>query len=92
MSELGTKVYALSLDDVDAQAAFVKAQELNFTLLSDPDGSAAEKYGVLAGKRRFTRRVTFVIDNEGVLRHIDERVKVDSHGADLAAVIRNLQS
>ena len=31
----GVKVYGLSLDDVQSQAAFHKAQELNFALLSD---------------------------------------------------------
>ena len=37
----------MSLDDVASQARFVKEQSLNFPLLSDPDGSAAGRLGVL---------------------------------------------
>jgi len=70
-------------------AAFAKAQELNFKLLSDPDGSVARKYGVLTA-RGYANRVTFVIDDKGVLRHIDQQVKVDSHGIDIAEVVRRL--
>ena len=84
------KVYGASLDDVTSLAKFAKDQELAFPLLSDPDGSAADKYGVRRG--RFTRRVTFVIDPKGVLRLIDESVDVSTHGSDLAEKIYELQS
>jgi peroxiredoxin len=36
--------------------------------------------------------VTFVIDPAGVLRAIDEQVKVESHGTDLAELVRKLQA
>ncbi len=84
------KVYGASLDDVSSLAKFAQDQELAFPLLSDPDGSAADKYGVRRG--RFTRRVTFVIDPKGVLRLIDESVDVSTHGSDLAEKIYELQS
>ena len=72
-------------------AKFHEAQELNFPLLSDPDGSAAGKFGVL-GDRGYARRVTFVIDGKGVLLHVDEAVQVASHGEDLVAVLEELRS
>ncbi len=74
-----------------AQAEFAKQQELNFRLLSDPDGSAAAKYDVLPAKARFTKRVTFVIDDKGVLRHVDEAVKVKTHGEDVVALVKKLR-
>ena len=80
-------VYGISLDDVASQRAFHDAQELNFPLLSDPDGSVAAKYAVLPPGGRFTRRVTFVIDPAGVLRKIDDKVDVSAHGDQLAAWI-----
>jgi peroxiredoxin Q/BCP len=89
--DLGVLVYGLSLDDVESQAAFAKAQGLAFPLLSDPDGSAAAKYGVLDAKRGYTQRVTFVLDDKGVLRAIDEQVDVTSHGTDLADRIHELR-
>ena len=83
-------VYALSLDDVNDLAAFAEAQELNFQLLSDPDGSAARKFGVLS-ERGWANRVTYVIDPKGAVRHVDQAVQVDAHGSDLVGVIRKLQ-
>ena len=82
------KVFGASLDDVKSQAAFHSAQKLNFPLLSDPDGSLATKYGVLPSGARFAARKTFVIDREGVLRHVDDKVDVLKHGAALAEWIK----
>ena len=87
--KLGVTVYGISMDDVASQAKFAKMQKLNFSLLSDPDGSVATKYGV--GGRRFPRRNTFVIDEKGVLRHISKKVNVRAHGKDLAELIQKLR-
>ena len=64
---------------------------LNFNLLSDPDGSAATKYQVLAKGSRYPSRVTFVIDPAGKLRLIDRKVNVSEHGEDLLLRIEELQ-
>lgn len=83
-------MYGLSLDSVTDVKKFHEEQKLNFPLLSDPDGSAATKYGVFAG--RFAQRVTFVIDPDGVLRHVEEKVDVSNHGKDLAAILAELSA
>ena len=85
-------IYGASLDDVRSLAAFVKAQELPFPLLSDADGSVAAKYDVLRAGGRMAARVTFVIDPEGVVRHVDTKVDVSKHGSDLAGIIKGLQA
>ena len=89
--ELGVDVYGLSLDDVGTMERFAEQQELNFMLLSDPDGSAGRKYDVLPEAARWTSRVTFVLDDKGVLRHIDGKVKVDSHGSDLLELVADMK-
>lgn len=81
----------MSLDDVASQAAFAKAQKLAFPLLSDPDGSVAKKYGVLIKGTTFARRVTFIIDEKGILRHIAKKVDVREHGKQLLDVIAALR-
>ncbi len=81
---------ALSLDDVQALAAFGEAQKLGFSLLSDPDGSVARKFGVL-GERGFAERVTFVVAPNGEIRHVDRKVDVTKHGADLTTLLEGLQ-
>ena len=85
--EAGVQVYGLSLDDVASQAAFAKAQELGFPLLSDPDGSVAKKCGALMQGRPFARRVTFILDDKGLLRHVTTKVEVREHGQQLLDLI-----
>ncbi len=87
---MGVDVYGVSLDDVQDMKAFAEAQKLNFKLLSDPDGGVARKYGVLAKGARWAGRVTFLIDDEGVLRHVDDGVQVKSHGEDLLLKVEEL--
>ena len=82
-------MYGLSTDSVADLSIFWEEQELNFKLLSDPDGSAAKKYGTLRGM--YAKRVSFVLDDKGVLRHVEQGVKVGTHGKDLVSVIKKLR-
>jgi peroxiredoxin Q/BCP len=84
-------VFGVSYDDVASQAAFAEEHELTFALLSDPDGSVAAKYGVQMAGRAFARRVTFVLDDQGILRHVEEKVNVTKHGDELAELIKKLR-
>ena len=74
-----------------SQRQFHDAQKLPFPLLSDPDGSLAAKYGAMMQDKPYTARVTYVIDGEGILRHVDRKVNVDSHGKDLVGLVRGLR-
>ena len=89
--ELGVQVYGASLDSVEDQAKFHSEQELNFPLLSDPDGSAAAKLGAIRPGAGWTNRVTFVYDEKGVLRYRDDQVSVSSHGEDVAEIVLRLR-
>jgi peroxiredoxin Q/BCP len=91
LESLGIAVTAISLDDVNSQKNFHEQQKLNFPLLSDPDGSVAAKYGTMMADKPYSSRITFVIDDKGIVRHIDRKVSVESHGKDLAAVVRGLR-
>lgn len=79
------RLLGISLDDVASQKRFHAAQSLNFPLLSDPDGSVAARCGVLPAGAAWTQRATFLVDPQGVVRHVDRAVKVASHGPDLLA-------
>jgi thioredoxin-dependent peroxiredoxin len=91
LTTVGADIYGISLDSVQDQAQFVQKHDLNFALLSDPDGSVATKYGVLDPTGQYTKRVTFVIDEKGVLRKVLDQVDVKTHGEDLAALIDELR-
>lgn len=84
-------VLGISLDSVADQARFVEQEGLAYPLLSDPDGSVAAKYRVLGPGGRYALRTTFVIDEHGVIRAVDDEVQVDSHGDDLLALIAQLR-
>jgi peroxiredoxin Q/BCP len=50
LTELGVEVIGVSGDSVKTHELFKKVQKLNFTLLSDEDGTVAKKFGVPFGK------------------------------------------
>jgi len=85
------RVFGISFDSVAEQKTFHEREELNFPLLSDPDGSVAAKYGAAVPGRPFAQRLSFVIDPEGVLRAVDEKVDVMKHGDDLLKLIESLK-
>jgi peroxiredoxin Q/BCP len=85
------QVFGMSLDDVASQAKFAKEQSLDFPLLSDPDGSASGRLGVLMADKPYTNRITIVVDDKGVVRLVDTGVKVETHGKDLVEAIRGMK-
>jgi len=74
----------VSLDDPEKNLAFAKSLDGNFPLLSDPKKQAAEAYGVLGFAGLYTKRWTFYIDVEGVIRYIDKDVATGTAGQDIA--------
>jgi peroxiredoxin Q/BCP len=84
---LGTEVLGVSVDDVDSHKEFGKKYSLNFTLLADPDKQVTETYGVKAW-HGMAKRVTFVIDREGVIRKVFANVDVSRHSEDVLEVLQ----
>ena len=87
-AELSTIVLGISPDSVDRLVKFEDKQELNFTLLSDEDHSVIESFGAWDLKKFMGRefmgvlRSTFVIDMEGVIVHVMEKVNTKTHHDD----------
>ena len=75
----------ISKDSVSAQAKFKAKYELPFTLLSDPDGTVCEAYGVMVDKSMYGKifraieRTTFVIDENSKIAKVYPKVKVEGH-------------
>jgi thioredoxin-dependent peroxiredoxin len=91
----GAKVIGVSPDGVGAHRKFADKYQLPFTLVADPEKSVCRGYGVWQEKTMYGKtsmgvvRTTFVIDGEGVVRHVFPKVKVNGNGhsdAVLAAV------
>lgn len=94
--EAGAVVLGVSPDPVKAVQKFHEKQGLNFTLLADEDHAVCESYGVWGEKSMYGRtyfgamRSTFVIDADGVVAHVIEKVKPKEHDERVLAVLAEL--
>ena len=78
-------VLGVSMDDEASHKAFTEKYGLPFQLLADVDGTITKAYDVEGDK--YSKRVTYIIDAEGKISHVDEKVKTDSHAKDILEVI-----
>ena len=67
-----TQVFGLSVDSVPANRELAKQLGVTFPLLSDFKRTVVKAYGVFNEEQQFGNRATFLIDKEGIIRHIDE--------------------
>jgi len=85
LKKAGAVVLGVSPDSVASHEKFRGKYKLNFPLLADSDKSVAKKYGAFGEKVMYGKKVvgmirsTFVIDDEGVVRKVFPRVRVDGH-------------
>jgi thioredoxin-dependent peroxiredoxin len=66
----GVTVLGISSDSPESHARFAAKYKLPYTLLSDKAGHARKLFGVRKTFGLVPGRVTFVIDREGIVRHI----------------------
>ena len=62
----------ISLDSQERNRKFAQETGATFPLLCDTEKQVAKAYGVLNFTHLFANRVTFVIDKDGIIRHIEE--------------------
>lgn len=92
----GAVVIGVSPDSVKSHDKFKKDHELNFPLVSDEDKKIVSDYGVWVEKSMYGRkyegveRSTFIIDENGVLRHIFRKVSVTGHVDEVLQILGTL--
>ncbi len=84
LKKKGIEVLGVSTDSVKSHAKFADKFELSFPLVADEDKKIVEAYGVW-GEKKFmgktymgTNRVTFLIDEKGVIQHIISKVDTNN--------------
>ena len=87
----GAQPVGISIDSVQKQAEFAARHSLGYPLLSDPDGTVRDQFGV---KRGFglaqSKRVTFVIDtDQRVIEIVRSEVRMDAHADKALAALRS---
>ncbi|WP_281191135.1 thioredoxin-dependent thiol peroxidase [Staphylococcus schleiferi] len=92
-NDLDVKVYGISGDSKRKHKNFVQKHDLNFDLLVDEDYQLSEAVGVYQLKKSFGKesmgivRTTFVIDEDGKVLDVIEKVKVKEQMEQLKAIL-----
>jgi len=89
----GAVLVGISADSVDSHVKFAEKYALSFPLLSDEKKDVIKSYGVWKEKSMYGRkyfgieRTTVVIDEQGIVQHIFNKVKVDGHTEEVLAIL-----
>ena len=86
--------FTASTDEIEGEkgnAAFAKSLDLDYPILSDPTGKNAKMFGVYTEGRNAASRVTFVIGKDGKILAVEDKVKTESHGEDIARLLGELE-
>ena len=92
--QLNVPVFGVSADDVKSHGKFVSKFSLNFPLLADPDHATIESFGAWVEKSMYGKkymgiqRATFVIDAEGKVEQVWEKVKPEGHAEEVMAYLQ----
>jgi peroxiredoxin Q/BCP len=85
----GYEVFGVSTDDEKTHKKFIKKEKLPFSLLMDTDKVIHDAYGTWIEKSMYgrkymgTARVTFLIDANGVIEEVIEKVDTRNHAAQI---------
>jgi peroxiredoxin Q/BCP len=90
---LDAEIVGVSLDTPEKHASFAEKYQLPYPLISDRSGAVATAFGVARlGGWLPTKRVTFVIDKQGVVQHvIQSEFSIDMHIDQAIEALRRLQ-
>lgn len=95
LKNAGYALLGVSADTVKKQHNFSEKHGFKYPLIADTDREIIEKFGVW-GEKKFMgktfdgiHRTTFVIDENGVISHVIEKVKTKSHTEQIFETIEN---
>ncbi|MDX1948160.1 MAG: peroxiredoxin [Pirellulaceae bacterium] len=87
----GAVVIGISGDSRESHAQFASGRKLPFILLSDEDGAMRRAFGVPKTLGILAGRVTYVIDKQGIVRHIfNSQFSASKHVTEALAMVKKL--
>lgn len=92
--QMDAVVIGISKDSVASHKKFAEKFNLPFILLSDPELTAIQAYGVWQEKKLYGKvsmgvvRSTFIIDENGVIEKVMPKVKPDTNAAEVLAYLK----
>jgi peroxiredoxin Q/BCP len=87
----GYAVVGVSADDEKKHKKFAEKYQLPFPLIADTDRKVIDAYGVWGPKKFMGKvydgihRVTFIINESGLIENVIDKVKTDAHAAQILA-------
>jgi len=97
-SDLDAIILGVSADSTKKHRNFIEKKDLGITLLSDEDTTMMQKYGVWQMKKNYGKeymgivRTTFIINPDGVVKAVFEKVRVKDHVVKVKEELKRLQS
>jgi peroxiredoxin Q/BCP len=97
-SDLDAIILGVSADSTKKHRNFIEKKDLGITLLSDESTQMMQEYGVWQLKKNYGReymgivRTTLIIDPDGNVAEIWEKVRVKEHVAKVKARLAELQA
>lgn len=90
---INTVILGVSVDNAESHKEFCAKEGLNFKLLADTDAKVSEQYGSIMeyNGAKLSARNTFIIDPQGKVAKVFEKVKVAPHSEEVLAALASLQ-
>lgn len=89
--DAGAEVIGISGDSIESHQKFAQKYSLPFILLSDSKNEVRKLFGVPSTLFILPGRVTYVIDKEGIVRHIfDSMLDFNAHVDEAIKTIKSL--
>ena len=85
LKKAGYEIIGVSKDSAKSHRGFIEKQNLPFRLIADTDTTLQQQFGVWAEKKMYGRtymgtlRYTFLIDENGVIEKVIEKVDTKNH-------------
>ncbi len=90
-SERKTVILGVSSDDIETQIKFKEKYNLPFELIADDKLEVIKKYNVLGLTGKTAQRKTFIIDPNGNIAFIFDKVNSNKHDIEVKEVLKKLQ-
>ena len=92
LASLGAEVLGVSGQSVTSHKSFASHYGLPFILLSDEDNKVRKLYGVPSSMGLIPGRVTYIIDKQGVVRHIfSSQTQTERHVEEAKNTLKELE-
>ena len=96
-NDLDAIILGVSADTTKKPRSFIEKKELGITLLSDESTDMMQEYGVWQLKKNYGKeymgivRTTLIINPDGIIKAVFEKVRVKEHVAKVRAELESLQ-